>query len=733
MATFTRRNLLIGGGAGVGLVVAWAAWPRAYPNPLTPAAGEQLFGPFLKISRDGQVIVAVPQAEMGQGVATALAQAVAEELGADWRTVGVEAAPIAPFYANPLAAAALFGGGLSRLPAGMREEAARREALMLTVGSTSIRTFERPMRVAGAMARALLCRAAARRWDADWRDCDTEAGFVVLDRRRLRFGDLSEAAAREDAPDDPPLRYASATAGRSLPRLDTPAKVAGAANYAADIRLPDMVFASVRHGPVVSSRLLSVNKPAAEAVPGVVAVVETSHWVAAVANNWWAADRGAAALAARFASDDALPDDARIVAALTRALEEDGEVVAERGDPAAALAGGELLRAEYHVAPALHAAIEPPAATAQWRGNRLELWVGTQAPGIARAAAAAAIGVAEAQVTIHPMPVGGGFGAALEPDVAAEAAVLAVKLRRPVQLSWSRAEALRHDRVRVPVLARLEARPDGRGGIAAWRTRIASPATGAELAQRLLAHEPLARIARSLMPGPDAHAVAGATPRYAMPAFSLHHHPADVGVPTGHLRGGADGTNVFATESFADELANRAGVDPLTFRLRLLRGEPRLARCLSTAAALGGWVAGEGVGLACHAMAGSFIAVLAEARLERGRVRVERLVAAVDCGRAINPDIVRQVIEGGLVFGAALATGGAASWHDGAAVVQRLGECGLPTLATAPEIIVELIESDAAPGGVSDIGVPAVAPAIANALAAGTGTRWRRLPLSPDA
>ncbi|NJR78679.1 molybdopterin cofactor-binding domain-containing protein [Sphingomonas corticis] len=730
----TRRNLLISGGVGVGLVVAWAAWPRAYRATLPAAPGETVFGPFLKIARDGQVIVAVPQAETGQGITTALAQIVADELGADWRTVGVEAAPVSPLYANPLAADALFAGAFDRVPEGVREEHWTRSALMLTAASTGVRRFEAPLREAGAAARVLLCKAAAARWDADWQACDTADGFVTMGGRRLRFGELAEAAAAETLPDELPLRIGDEgrLTGRSLPRIDVPAKVDGSANFTADIRLPDMVFASIRQGPTPASRLLSCDKRAAERVRGMVSVVETAHWVAAVANNWWAANRGLAALAPRFATDGPLPADPD--AALEAALAGEGWRAASEGDVGAAFRGARLIRAEYAVAPALHAAIETPAATAQYEDGRLELWIATEAPGIAQAAAAEAAGLSTTQVIVHPMLVGGGFGAALEPAVARQAAILAQRLRRPVQLTWSRGEALMHQPVRAPARARMTARLAPNGQILGWHAAIAAPASGRALAARLLAHDPLARVARALPDGADGHAVAGARPGYRIPAIAIDHHPADLPLAIGHLRGGAHGYTAFFTECFVDELAHVAQSEPVSYRIGMLGGDARMARCLSTVSALGGWeggMVGSGQGIACHTMAGSCIAVLAEVHQgEDGRVAIDRLVAAVDCGRAINPDGVRQQVEGGLVFGAALATGCTTGYAEGLATTRLMSAVRLPTLATAPEVTVELIPSTADPGGVGDLGVVAVAPAVANALRAATGTRVRTLPLS---
>ncbi len=355
---------------------------------------------------------------------------------------------------------------------------------------------------------------------------------------------------------------------------------------------------------------------------------------------------------------------------------------------------------------------------------------GARARGGARAA-----GIAEAQVVVHPMPVGGSFGAALEHDAAEQAAVLAVTLKRPVSLVWSRGEDLLHDRYRPAAAARMAARLAPNGQILAWRAQIAAPATGAELARRIMPGA-TTRAATAMARG-DAYAVGGALPAYAIPAYAIDHHVADLGVPTGHLRGGAHGYTAFFTESFVDELARVAGTEPMSYRIGMLGGGARLARCLSTAASLGGWdggVAGSGQGIACHAFRGSFIAVMAEAHPGAdGRPVVERLVAAVDCGAHINPDLIRQQIEGGLIFGMATALGAATGFTRNLADARGFADLALPQLADTPDITVELIRSDEAPGGVGELAVPPVAPAIANALFSATGFRIRNLPLRPSA
>jgi isoquinoline 1-oxidoreductase beta subunit len=734
----TRRRLLVGGAAGVGLVVAWALWPRDYAVNLTAAEGETIFGPWLKIGEDGQVTVAVPQAEMGQGVFTALPQIVADELGADWRTVSVEPAPINPLYANRLAARILFEDALGDLPEQLRGRHAEAQTLMLTAASTSVRAFEDDLRQAGAAARALLCKAAARRWDTDWHSCDTVDGFVVMASQRERFGSLAADAAGESLPSgDLPLRTGEEKrlAGQSLPRLDAPAKVDGSANFAGDIRLPGMVFAAVRQGPIGDSRLVRVDRAAADRVRGVSAVVENPNWVAAVGETWWAANRALDALAPRFETRGALVDSASIDAALDAALDGEGSRMTRVGDLAAVFKDAQVVTADYRVGAALHAAIEPTTATAAWRDGRLTLWMPTQAPALARAAAARTLGIAEDRVVLHPTIAGGSFGANLEHRVAEQAALLARRLDKPVQLTWSRSESCLHDRYRPPAAARMTARLGKGGGVAGWLCKIAAPAVGHELSQRLLAGDTTARAAMLLPRGGDTLAVEGAVPPYAIPALAVDHHAADIGVPTGYWRSGAHSYTAFFNECFLDELAHVAGVEAHSFRMAMLGGNPRLARCLSTVATLGGWqggIPGSGQGLACHQMRGSHIAVMAEARMGADGVKVDRLVAAVDCGRQINPDLVLQQIEGGLMFGLAAALGATTGFTDNLADVRGFGGMNLPRLVDTPEVSVEVIRSDADPGGVSELAVPPVAPAIANAVMAATGVRLRRLPLLPE-
>jgi isoquinoline 1-oxidoreductase beta subunit len=683
------------------------------------------------------VTVAVPQAELGQGVFTAFPQLIADELGADWKTVGVEAAPLNPLYANPLAAETLFEAALGGLSQSTLKSHAQSRVLMLTGGSTSIRNFEAELRQAGAAARVMLCKVAARRWNIDWTACTTVGGFVIGGNQRLPFGDLAAEAADEDLPAEVPLRAdndPNRLYGQSVPRLDVPSKVDGSVNFAADVRLPNMVYASIRQGPVGETELVGADEAAANRVRGMLAVVKTSRWIAAVANNWWAADRALDAMKPRFKAPAELVNSDTIATALTKALDGDGRRVSSAGDLSADFKGARVISAEYRVGLALHAPIETMTCTASWADGRLSLWLPTQAPARARAAAAEAIGLSEDWVTVHPMMAGGSFGAKLESRVAAQAAVIARQIARPVQLTWSRAEDIRHDCYRPAAAARMTAKLGPKGGVTGWLAKIAAPETGRQLAQRLLPGDMLASAALATSGG-DPASVAGAVPFYTIPNYAVDHHSADIGVPTGHWRSDAHSYTAFFTESFLDELAHVAGTEALSFRISMLGNQPRLARCLQTVARIGAWgggALGSGQGIACHSFRGSYIAVMAEAGLSGRKVKVSRLVAAVDVGRVINPDLVLQQIEGGLIFGMAAAIGASTGFTENVAEAKTIADLDLPILENVPDITVELIRNNNEPGGVGELGVPAVAPAIANALQSATGTRFRTLPLLSD-
>ena len=742
----SRRKLLIGGGAGVGLLVAWGLWPRRYAPNMRAADGEHLFGPWLKIAEDGKVIIAIPQSESGQGVYTALAQIVAGELGADWRSVAVQPVSASPIFANTLLARAWATAFLPENialdvdvgpVASSINEIARRDTFVVTGGSSSIRQFERPCREAGAAARTILCQAAAARWGIAWEQCRTERGFVIAGKRRLPFAELVVEASALDAPSPIPLNPSARNrlSGRDAPRLDLSAKVDGSVSFAGDVRLPDMLFASVRAGPAGNTSLLSADEKAALNMRGVVQVVKTDNWVAAVASNWWAANNALDAMAPVFRTKGQMADSTEIAQSLSNAIAEGpGFRATKLGDVDAAMApeaGARIFKAEYTVGAAVHAPIETRSATAYFHDQRLQLWLATQAPAAARLAAAQAIGMSADDVVHYPVMAGGSFDRNFDNSISAQVAVIAKAVGRPVQLTWSRPEDFVRDHVRSPALGRLSAAMNADGAVTGLAVRVAAASSMRELAYRIDGQQ-TDKARKSASGQYDVLALEGAQIPYAIPNISIDHFPVSMPMPTGPWRGLANSYNCFFVEGFIDELAHKAGVEPLSFRMQMLVGQTRLARCLTGVATMAGWdggVSGSGRGIACHSMRGSHIAVIVTARNSENGVRVDRIHAMADCGRLINPDLARQQIEGGILFGLAQALGSATNFESGLPTARRLRDIDLPKLADVPEITVELARNDEAPGGVSELGVPAVAPAIANALFSAAGIRLRELPL----
>ncbi|MCJ1961072.1 molybdopterin cofactor-binding domain-containing protein [Novosphingobium mangrovi (ex Hu et al. 2023)] len=748
----TRRGILVGGLVGGGLAVGWLLRPRSFPLPLQPGPDEQAFDAWIKISRQGVVTVAVPQVEMGQGITTLLPQIVAMELGADWRQVAVEPAPVSAHYANTVLAARW---GEMWLPAAPRlveqpeDLVTRRWAednrFNVTADGTALAAYEAPARAAAASTRALLMQAAAQRWDVAWEECTVADGLVRHGEQTLPFGALVEAASRLDPPDVPPLQPVAPAedpsdfppgAELAFPRLDLPSKIDGSWTFAGDVRLPGMLHAAIRHGPIASSsRLETIDEARGKDVRGFERIVkgETQGvaWVAALASNGWAAETALERMQPLFRFAGGV-DSAEVETALDTALR-DGHARRVFGQGEMDLTGGALpLQLRYEVAPALHAGIETAAATARLEDGLLELWIGTQAPEAARRMAAEAAGLSPSQVVLYPMALGGSFDRRLEVALAGQVARLAREAGRPVQLVWSRAEEHRAGFPRTPAVAVMAGRPDTNGGIGAWRARIAVPASAREFGRRLIDGDTSAEAIAAVDGEEDALVLEGAVPVYAIPHVEIDHVPARIALPTGRLRGNAHGYTAFFTECFFDEMAHRHQREPLALRMALLGQTPRLAECLQRVASLAQWDGGadqSGQGLACHALGGGYIAAIASVRREEGGVKVERLSAVADIGRIVNTDIARQQIEGGLLFGLGLALGCSTRYVKGRPQTETLGELGLPTLRDTPEIEVAFVTSDAEPVDPGELGVAVAAPALANALFSATGLRFRRLPL----
>ncbi|TCD06401.1 xanthine dehydrogenase family protein molybdopterin-binding subunit [Erythrobacteraceae bacterium CFH 75059] len=757
----SRRGLLAGAAAGGGLLVAWLAWPDA-DGPRLPSGRNDLpFGAWLTIGRDGVVTVAVPQVETGQGISTLLPQVVAEELGADWRLIAVQPVPPHAAFANvPLAQLweplwAPSAPVLARLPGGVGARAfARRAAFAATAAGTALAAYEEPCRRAGAAARALLVEAASRQWNVAPAECLVADGLITCGERRATFGALAPAAARLDAPDDagpaPPAQpdpRAQARAGPNpFPRLDLPSKASGSTLFAGDVRLPNLVHASIRHGPAGAPFLAGFDAAAARGIAGLVRVVRSKRWLAAVAESWWMAERALDAMRPRFGGG-APVSSAAMTRMLDAALEQDGEVIAASGSVDPSAAG--LLTATYRIAPAVHAALETASATARISGNRLELWLAAQAPAQALAAAARAVRLRPEDAVLYPVAGGGSFDARLDHTHAIEAAVIAEAVGRPVQLTWPRRQellALPHGPfVHVRVGAAFQ--PGGEPRIGQWSARFAAPAWMRQMGHRLFDNMTATAALRASAGVADPLALRDAVPPYAIPNVAVEHVPVDLPLPAGPVRGNGAAVAAFCTESMIDELAARAGREPLSWRIAMLGHDPRLAACLLAVAEMAQWDgAGRsgGQGLACARLraaaendedgGGGRIACIAAVDAAGGQIAVRRLFAAVDLGRIVNADIARQQIEGGLLFGLTMALGGQAAFAGGLPVSDRLGDLAIAPLARTPQIEVRFVGDEAAPPfDPGELGTVVAPPAIANALFAATGRRIRALPLLENA
>jgi len=709
-----RRTLLIGGGAGIGLVIAWAMWPGGMTSELEAEAGTSRFGNFLRIASDGRVTVAVPQVETGQGAWTALPQILANELGAACDKVAVEPAPLLPAYANGLARDEGWLEPFGRLKA---FTLARDGAMRITAGATSVRAFEQPLQLAGATARAMLVGAAADRWNVDPAECSAREGFVYRGGDSFGFGELAEEAATRSPPRSPALR--SGTEGRligqPLPRLDGPAKASGAWRFASDVRLPGLLFASARLAPQ-GGKLEGFDRQALEGAPGVHHVAARDGWIAVVADSWWQAERALHAANPSFSAPETGDPRPLFDDALAR---DNFTTLFERGDYAGTVEGSRPLAATYYVAPSQHLALEPQSATARYTNGEAELWAASQAAGLASQSVKGG--------AFYPMPVGEPAGRSMDNRAAPIAIHLAKVLGKPVQVTLPPSSGQVHDPLSPGALIRMAALPGAGGITVAMRMDIAS-------ADAMAAS--LARLAGVDAPGElNGRAVAGVLPTYAFPHLSVRGATTRLPFTVGYMRSSPEREAVFATESFMDELARAAGLAPLDLRMALLGNDGRLARCFQAAARRANWDGGQpgsSMGIAGASAYGSHIALVASASISaQQEISVDQLTCAVDCGRIVNPGLVRQQVEGALVWAIGQATGSPIEWLGGRPVARRLSAIGLPTLAAMPRIDIHLIAGNDAPGGINGLGALPLASAVANSIFAATGKRMRNLPFDP--
>ena len=706
------RRAVLKGGLVAGFTFAFHLPVRAANAPERGAdATDGQFAPnaFIRIDHAGKITLVMPQVEMGQGVYTAVSMILAEELDADFGKVELEhAPPNEKLYTNPLL------------------------GIQATGNSNSIRAFWKPLRQAGAAARAMLVQAAARRWQVDPASCTAAKSVVThaASGRSLGYGDLVDAAADLPVPQDPPLKDPKdfSLIGKPLKRLDTPKKTNGAVVYGIDAMLPGMKFATLAACPVLGGKVVKVDDSAAKALPGVRQIVVLDDLVAVVGDHTWAAKKGLDALKiiwdegpnAKISSADIWED-------LRAASKKDGVVAKSVGDIAKGLAQGERFDAEYEMPLLAHAAMEPMNCTVRVTPDACEVWIGTQVIARVQEYAAKAAGLPMEKVTVHQHLLGGGFGRRLEPDMAESAVRIGKHVDGAVKVIWMREEDIQHDIYR-PVYRDVISATLLDGKIAAWKYRISGSSV----------------MARWLPPGyvngVDIDAVDSAVDMpYDIPNKHVEYVRVEPpAVRTGFWRGVGPNNNVFAIESFMDELAHKAGKDPVEFRRSMLDGNPRLKAALDLVAEKSGWgrplPARAGRGVSVQPSFASFIATVVEVEVdEHGEVKLRRVTSAVDTGIAVNPDTIAAQLQGALVFGLTAALYGDITIVNGRVQQSNFNDYRILRIDETPDIEVHLIKSGETPGGIGEAGSTAGTPALRNAIYAATGVALRRMPVDRTA
>ena len=703
---FLKRSALAGGGLVLGFYLplnSGAAYAKRSQRVFQPNA-------FIRVARDGTVTLVINKSEMGQGVYTSLPMLIAEELECDWKSIRLEPAPVDPAYNH-----AQWG-------------------IQGTGGSTSVLSEWERLSKAGAAAREMLIAAAAKTWKASPDTCRAEKGRVIhRSGKALRYGELADKAAEMPIPKEVKIKSPEQykIIGRAMPRLDSPSKVSGKAEFGLDVKLPGMLTAVIARPPVFGGKMVRFNADKAKAVAGVQQVAETPRGVAVIASGFWAAQQGREAL-------EIVWDDGPWGRLSTAGMREEFAKLAQtpgvpsrkEGDPEQALAkAARRLSAEYEVPYLAHAAMEPLNCTVDLKTDSCDIWTGTQFQTIDRNSAAAAAGLRPEHVRIHTTYLGGGFGRRANPqsDFVVEAVEVAKAAKKPVKVVWTREDDTRGGYYRPMWYDRITAGLDADGNPVAWAHTIVGQSIMAGTAFEAMIKD-----------GVDPASVEGAREiPYRIPNILVDLHSPKIGVPVQWWRSVGHSHTAFVVEGFIDELAHAAGKDPFEFRRGLLSDKPRHRGVLELAAQRAGWTkplqAGQSRGIAVHESFGSFIAQVAEVSVSpEGKVRVHRVVCAVDCGRTVNPDIIAAQMESGIVFGLSAALYGAITLKEGRVEQSNFDDYPLLRISEMPRVEVHIVPSREEPGGVGEPGVPPIAPAVANAIFAATGKRIRRLPIRAE-
>jgi isoquinoline 1-oxidoreductase beta subunit len=659
---------------------------------------------FVRIDPTGHVTLIIPQEEMGQGVYTSLSQLLADELDVSLDQVTPEAAPPSDaIYGSPM------GGGQG------------------TGGSTSIRAFYTALRQVGASARAMMVQAAAAQWRVDPASLRTENGEVIDDanKRRLGYGVLAPAAAKLPAPQNPPLKADKdfKLIGKPVKRLDTPDKVNGKAQYGIDVRMPDLKVATLMAAPVVGGKVAGVDQAAALKVSGVRDVVVLDDMVAVVGDHFWAAKQGLAALSPRWNDGANATRNSKQMQDELEIASRKGVVAKKEGDADKGLARDARVDAAYQVPFLAHAPMEPLNFTVHVKDGSCEMWGGSQVQASAQGAAAKVLGIAQDKVVFHNFMLGGGFGRRLDVDMVEKAVRIAQKVDGPVKVIWTREEDMHQDMYRPAYRNVMSASVNGDGRVTGWMHRV----TGGSVVERMFG---------PLKNGIDNDALDGATEMpYDVADQRIEYSQAEPrALRVGWWRGVGPNNTVFAIESMMDELAKKAGKDPIAFRLAHLQKNPRLKAVVERAARESGWgktlPSRHGQGICAQRAFGTYMATIAEVSVESdGTVRVHRMTAVVDAGRVVNPDTLASQVQGGLIFGLTAALHGNITVANGRVQQGNFNDYRMMRINETPAIDVHIVPSLEAPGGIGEPGCTAGPPSLINAIAAATNIRLRQMPV----
>jgi len=705
--------------AGAGLAIGCGPAPQPEVAKVEPKKDEKpveppkevlpttTFSPnaWIRVAPDNSVTVVIDKAEMGQGIETALAMLAAEELHVSLSSVKTEWAPVDPAYNNKL-----FG-------------------MQGTGGSSSIRGDLIPMRKAGAAARLMLVAAASEKLGVPSEELSTEAGYVVHAKssKRIPYGHLTDLAAKQKVPQDPPLapKNMQEVIGTRPPRLDAKIKGAGKAQFGIDVKIPDMKTAVIVRSPVIGGKATKFDAEKALAVKGVRKVFQMSSGIAVVADHFWAAKKGAEAVTvtwddgpgAKMSSDKLLAESKNLV-------KKPGLQALKKGDfEATWKKAKKKFELVYEQPFQAHAAMEPLNAVAHVRADGCDIWAGHQGIGIVRMVAAKITGLDPKTINVHSTFLGGGFGRRFEVDFAMEAVEVSKIFGGPVKVMWTREDDMRHDYYRPSTYVAAKAALGDDGMPTAVRYQAVSAAIMARV------------FPQQFKDGVDKSSIEGLGEEYAFPNLSVEYHRLE-GVPVGFWRSVGHSTNAFVQESLLDELAAAAKIDPVEYRRKLLAEAPRMKRVLEVVANKSGWGKpmdkGRGRGVAVHHSFGSYVAQVAEVTVDGGKVKVDRVVCAVDCGEFVHPGIVEAQMESGIIFGLTAALKSSIKVEDGKVKQANFHNFKLLGIDEAPAIEVYVVPSGEAPGGTGEPGTPPIAPAVANAIFAATGKRIRRLPITPE-